>query len=56
LKFSGIFYNMSVQLTDILKTVVPCAVYENTQPVMILGNDLIGGINSVFSIVSHAAL
>jgi hypothetical protein len=30
LKFSGILYNLSVQLTDILKTVVPCAVYENT--------------------------
>ena len=45
-------YDVECQFADNLRCEVTMAVYENTTPCLLIGNDVIGGVNSKLEIVT----
>ena len=55
MKFVGMLYKVTMQLAQNLKCVVTAAVYENQKPMLLVGNDLVGGPNAKLEILGMNA-
>ena len=55
LKFIGMVYNLPLQIAQNIKCEVTVAVHENSKPMVLIGNDLMGGVNAKLEILSMNA-
>ena len=53
--YEGMLYDVPLQVADTLKVPVTVAVFSNKAPLMLLGNDVIGGANAKLQVVAMNA-